>query len=168
MVKKQHSVRKTMLVVGEGDSEEAFLKHLRDLYCSGNAGVTVTVRNAHGKGPENVINHAIKQARTYSYDVRVALLDTDIPWTDKLRKHARKAKIEMVGSTPCFEGLLLLILKHRPPEQSAECKRQIKQLLNVDLTERQSYTGHFSKEVLNAARPRINALNQLINFFDGS
>mgnify|MGYP001473509280 CR=1 FL=1 len=37
MARKQHQVRKTLLVVGEGDSEEAFLKHLRDLYCSGGA-----------------------------------------------------------------------------------------------------------------------------------
>ena len=63
MVSKQHQVRKTLLIVGEGDSEEAFLKHLRDLYCSGGAGLTVTVRNAHGKGPENVIDHAAKQAK---------------------------------------------------------------------------------------------------------
>lgn len=52
MARKQHQVRKTLLIVGEGDSEEAFLKHLRELYCSGGAGVAVTVRNAHGKGPE--------------------------------------------------------------------------------------------------------------------
>lgn len=68
MVRKQHRVRKTLLIVGEGDSEEAFLKHLRDLYCSGGSGVAVTVRNAHGKGPENVIDHAARLARIYSYD----------------------------------------------------------------------------------------------------
>ena len=83
MARKQHQVRKTLLIVGEGDSEEAFLKHLRELYCSGGSGVAVTVRNAHGKGPENVIDHAARQARIYSYDARAALLDTDIPWTDK-------------------------------------------------------------------------------------
>ena len=52
MARKRHPLRKTLLIVGEGDSEAAFLKHLRDLYCSGGAGVAVTVRNAHGKGPE--------------------------------------------------------------------------------------------------------------------
>ena len=167
MARKQHQVRKTLLVVGEGDSEEAFLKHLRDLYCSGGAGVTVTVRNAHGKGPENVIDHTARQARVFSYDARVALLDTDIPWTEKLKKEARKSKIEMVGSTPCFEGLLLSILGKRPPTQSADCKKAIAQQLGIDLTERQSYAGPFSKAVLDAARQTITELDQLLRFFEG-
>lgn len=167
MARKQHHVRKTLLVVGEGDSEEAFLKHLRDLYCSGGAGVAVTVRNAHGKGPENVIDHTARQARIYSYDARVALLDTDIAWTDKLKKEARKAKIEMVGSTPCLEGLLLSILGKRPPVQSADCKKAIQQSLGIDLMERQGYAGHFPKAVLDSARTTIPDLDQLLLFFEG-
>lgn len=167
MARKQHRVRKTLLVVGEGDSEEAFLKHLRELYCSGGAGVTVTVRNAHGKGPENVIDHTVKQTRIASHDKRVALLDTDIPWTDKLKKDARSAKIEMLGSKPCLEGLLLSILGKRPPAQSADCKKALEQLLGINLTERQSYASHFSKAVLDSARQTITELDQLLKFFEG-
>jgi len=167
MARKQHKVRKTLLIVGEGDSEEAFLKHLRDLYCSGGAGVAVTVRNAHGKGPENVIDHAARQARIYSYDARAALLDTDIPWTDKLKKDARKAKIDMVGSVPCFEGLLLSILGKRPADQCADCKKAIQQLIDVDLTERQAYAKHFPKAVLDAARLKLVELDRLLKAFEG-
>ncbi len=166
MVSKQHQVRKTLLIVGEGDSEEAFLKHLRDLYCSGGAGLAVTVRNAHGKGQENVIDHAAKQAKLYSYDACAALLDTDIPWTGKLIKDARKAKINMIGSIPCFEGLLLSILGKRPATQCADCKRSIQQLLGTDLTERQSYGKHFSKAVLDEARKTVKELEQLIGFYE--
>lgn len=78
MARKKHQVRKTLLIVGEGDSEVAFLKHLRELYCSGGVGVRVTIRNAHGKGPENVIAFAARQAGIYSYDAHAALLDTDL------------------------------------------------------------------------------------------
>ena len=166
MARKQHQIRKTLLMVGEGDSEEAFLKHLRDLYCSGGAGVAVTVRNAHGKGPENVINHAARQSRIYSYDARVALLDTDIPWTDKLKKDARKAGINMVGSVPCFEGLLLSILGQRPAEQCAGCKKAIQQLIDIDLTKRQDYVRHFPKAVLDAARLKIIELDLLLKAFE--
>ncbi len=168
MARKQYQVRKTLLIIGEGDSEEAFLRHLRDLYCSGGTGVAVTVRNAHGKGPENVIDQAARQAKIYSYDARVALLDTDIPWTDKLKKHARKAKIDMVGSIPCFEGLLLSILGKRPDAQCADCKKSIQQLLGMDLTERQSYGKHFSKVVLDGARKTVKELDQLIAFYEGA
>ena len=167
MARKQHQVRKTLLIVGEGDSEEAFLKHLRDLYCSGGAGVAVTVRNAHGKGPENVIDHAARQAKIYSYNARAALLDTDIPWTDKLKKAARKAKIDMIGSIPCFEGLLLSILGKRPHDQCVDCKKAIQQLINVDLTERQAYAKHFPKPVLNAARFKVVELDLLLKVFEG-
>ncbi|MCA3176507.1 MAG: RloB domain-containing protein [Burkholderiales bacterium] len=167
MARKQHQVRKTLLIVGEGDSEEAFLKHLRDFYCSGGAGVAATVRNAHGKGPENVIDHAASQARIASFDKRVALLDTDIPWTDKLKKEARKAKVDMIGSIPCFEGLLLAILEKQPAAQCADCKKAISLLLGVDLTERQSYAEHFPKAVLDAARLKIVELDQLLTAFEG-
>lgn len=166
-LRKQYKVRKTLLLVGEGDSEEAFLKHLRELYCSGGAGAVVTIRNAHGKGPEHVINHAARQARIYSYDMVVALLDTDILWTDKLKKEARKAKIEMIGSSPCLEGLLLSILGERPAAQSAECKKSIHQLLGIDLTERQSYARHFPKTVLDSARVTISELERLLKFIQG-
>ncbi len=167
MRRNQHQVRKTLLVVGEGDSEVAFLKHLRDLYCSDGAGLAVTVRNAHGKGPEHVIEHAARQARIYTYDVCVALLDTDIPWTEKLIKEARKARIDMVGSMPCFEGLLLSILGKVAPMQSAECKKAIQQLLSLDLTERHRYGEYFSRAVLESARLRIDALDRLLKFFHG-
>jgi hypothetical protein len=166
-LRKKYRVRKTLLIVGEGDSEEAFLKHLRELYCSDGAGVAVTVRNAHGKGPEHVINHAARQARIYSYDLVVALLDTDILWTDKLKKEARKARIEMVGSSPCLEGFLLSILGECPAEQSAECKRSIQQLLGIDLTERQSYARHYPKSVLDSARATVEELDRLLLFIQG-
>ena len=167
MAQKQYQVRKTLLVVGEGDSEEAFLKHLRDLYCSRGEGVATTVRNAHGKGPENVLDHVTRQARNANFDKLVALLDTDLLWTDKLRKDARKAKIDMIGSIPCFEGLLLSILGKPPGAQCADCKKAIQQLIDIDLTERQSYAKHFPKAVLDAARLKIVELDQLLKAFEG-
>ncbi len=167
MARKQPQVRKTLLIVGEGDSEEAFLKHLRYLYCSGGAGAAVTVRNAHGKGPENVINHAEKLARIYSYDAHTALLDTDILWTEKLKKDARKAKIDMVGSIPCFEGLLLSILEKHPADQCADCKKAIQQLIEIDLTKHESYARHFPKAVLDAARSKVVELERLLRAFEG-
>ncbi len=167
MPQKKHQVRPTLLAVGEGDSEDAFLKHLRSLYCSGGAGVAATVRNAHGKGPENVVDFAARQARAYSFDKVVTLVDTDIPWTDKLVKAARKGKIEMVGSRPCLEGLLLSILRRQPPEQSAACKKTISQMLAVDLTEGASYLAHFPKPILDEARIRLPELDSLIKCFEG-
>lgn len=167
MAKVVRRVRKTMLVVGEGDTEVAFLKHLRTLYCANHEGVAATTSNAHGKGPENVIDHTAKQARNGGFDLKVALLDTDIPWTDQLKKLARRLKIEMVGSIPCIEGLYLSILGRNPPEQSLECKKAIKQQLGCDLTDWQNYGQHFPKELLEAARGRIAELDRLLGYLEG-
>lgn len=110
MARKQRQIRKTLLAVGEGETEVAFLGYLRELYCADGEGVNVTIRNARGKGPEHVLEHAIGQCRSVDYDKRLAFLDTDIPWTPALVRKARAARIELLGSTPCIEGLLLAIL----------------------------------------------------------
>jgi hypothetical protein len=73
----------------------------------------------------------------------------------------------MVGSTPCFEGLLLSILGKRLPTLSSDCKKAIAQQLRIDLTERQSYAEYFSKVVLDVARETITELDQLLRFFEG-
>lgn len=80
---------------------------------------------------------------------------------------ARKAAIEMVGSSPCLEGLLLSILGKRPPEKSDACKKLIKQLLDLDLTERTSYGAAFSKAVLESARTRLPELDRLLQLYEG-
>ena len=162
------AVRKTLLVVGEGDTEEAFLKYLRSLYCCDGRGVTVTVRNAHGKGPEHVIDHTIRQTKMYQYGLCIAFLDTDIVWSARLLKRARQYKVTMVGSTPCFEGLLLSILGMKVPELSLECKKEIQRLLAIDLTDRHAYATHFPQEVLQCARGHLTELDKLLRFFQGS
>lgn len=165
---KVRRVRQTLLVVAEGDTEVAFLKHLRDMYCSGGFGVNVTVRNAHGKGPENVVSHAVRQLRMYSYDACVAMLDTDLPWSKQVRQQAKDAKVAMIGSRPCFEGLLLAILKRAVPEQSQHCKNQAYALLGLDLTDRQSYQALLPKPLLQEARVRIPELCCLLEYLEGS
>ena len=75
------SQRKTLLAIGEGKADAAFLKYLRSIYCSGGDGVNVSVRDACGKGPSNVIGTAIGALRISSYDKKLCLLDTDLEWT---------------------------------------------------------------------------------------
>ncbi len=156
-----------MLVVGEGDCEVAFLKHLRQIYCSGGRGVTVTINNAHGKGPEKVVEHTRHQARPCSYDQVVAFLDTDIAWSDQLKKAARQDKIALVGSSPCLEGLLLSILQQRVHDGSVECKKALRRLVGQDMTEREDYEQHFPTPVLELARQKIPELDRLLRFFEG-
>lgn len=76
----QREAKTTVLIVGEGDTEKAFLDHLKLHYVTRGCGVSVTTRNAHGKGPENVVDVAIKHARGADYSIVAVLMDTDLPW----------------------------------------------------------------------------------------
>ncbi len=163
-------VRRTLLAVGEGDTEEAFLKYLRELYCAGGAGVAVTIRNAHGKGPEHVLEHAIGQCRDADYDQRLVLMDTDLIWTTALQKRALKQHIRMVGSKPsCIEGLFLTILEVKLPEGigSSDCKRRLRAITGQNMTEKGHYEANFPKSVFEKARVRIAELDALLKCMSG-
>jgi hypothetical protein len=84
-------LRKTLLIVGEGDAEEAFLKHLKALFVGRTGGIEVKVGNARGKGARNVINHARKQWASIAYDQVAVLFDTDTDWSPEgeARKRCR-------------------------------------------------------------------------------
>lgn len=159
--------RSTLLVVGEGDCEYAFLQFLRRLYCSDRAGVQVTIRNAQGGGPDSIVNQVIRHIRLAAYDKQLALLDTDLVWSDRLIKTAKKNKIVMVGSTPCLEGLLLRILGQSAPEQSALCKKNLQAHLKADMTDWRHYEMHFDRVQLERARNVLNALDTVLRHFEG-
>ena len=44
--------QKTLLIVGEGRHEEAFLNHVKLRYAPRGCGLAVTIKNARGKGAE--------------------------------------------------------------------------------------------------------------------
>jgi hypothetical protein len=167
MVKKVRYQRKTLLVMGEGDCEYAFLKYLKSIYCSDSFGVKVTIRNAQGGGPDSIIYQVIRQIRLASYDRQIALLDTDLAWPDKLKKNAKNHKIEMIGSIPCLEGLLLSVLSKPVPETSDICKKNLREYTKVDMTEWQHYAPHFSKEAFEEARKILTELDKLLKYFEG-
>ena len=168
MSRSQRIQRKTLLAVGEGYSEVAFLKHLKSIYCSGGFGVSVKVVNAYGRGPDNVIDHAISLIGTEAYDHRLCLLDTDIPWPTTKAKKAKQKKIYLIGSDPCLEGLLLEILQRPKGGNSEICKRNLRAITNASMTESVDYKKLFTKPILDGARTRINTLDTLITMFEGS
>ena len=59
----RRQAKTTVLLVSEGHSEVAFLRHLKSIYTTRNCGAAVTIVNAHGKGPPNVIDHAVGRKR---------------------------------------------------------------------------------------------------------
>lgn len=163
--KARKPVLHTVLIVGEGLTEEAFLRHLKSLYVTRGCGVGLKIRNAHGKGPGHVVDFAIRQRNNAAYDRVIALLDTDDPWPDKTVKWAKQKKIVLIGSTPCIEGLLLRILDQPVPKQSADCKQRITNLINGRLIIPDSYSTLITHEILETRRVQISELDDLLNGF---
>lgn len=157
------SVSHTVLLVGEGATEQAFLKHIKSLYISRGCGVGVTIRNAHGKGPDHVVDYAIGQCRNAAYDRVATLLDTDLPMSAAAHRRARSKKIHIIGSTPCIEGLLLKILDEYVPETSAECKQRCGGVLPERLTVPEDYREHFPIDLLDGRRDVVTELAQLLD-----
>ena len=159
--------RKTLLAVGEGKSDAAFLKYLRTQYCAGGNGVAVTIRQANGKGPSNVISTAIGALRISSYDKKLCLLDTDIVWSSQNKIDAKCKKIELIGSVPCLEGMLLQILGRQFSSESDDCKRRLNAITGKEMFEAEDYAAHFTYLQLQAVRTNITELDKLLRLYEG-
>jgi hypothetical protein len=163
-IKPRH-VKRTVLVVGEGDAEVAFLRHLRGLYAR-DSGVAFTIKNAFGKGALHVVDVAIAQSRNAEYDLRVVLLDTDTDWSDATASRARKAKVQVFKSEPCFEAVLLAILGQYPSCQNAKAwKVALKSHAGRDAHDSRLYEKLFSSEVLQVRQAQVAVLADLIRLF---
>ena len=159
----RRSVSHTVLLVGEGATEQAFLRYIKSLYISRGCGVGVTIRNAHGKGPDHVVDYAIRQCRNAAYDRVVVLLDTDLEMSAAVRRRARTKKVQIIGSTPCIEGLLLAILGEHVPATSTECKQRYGGVLPVRLVLLEDYSEHFPKNLLDGRRAEVYELDELLD-----
>ena len=163
-LRKGRAARHTILLVGEGKTDWAFLKHLKSLYISRGCGVSAKVLNAHGKGPAHVVDYAIRQYRNAAYDRVVTLLDTDLEISATARRRAKSKKIQIIGTTPCLEGLLLKILGEHVPDTSAMCKAQLGVTLPARLTEPEDYQEKFPKQYLEERRDDVPELGRLLDY----
>lgn len=160
---KSRQVARTVLLVGEGDAEEFFLRHLCSLYVQRGSGVKVTVKNARGKGAAHVVDYAIRQSRNAEYDVKAALLDTDTDWNDRTRAAARKGRIHVVACQPCLEAVLLTL--HRVSVEgrgTAQLKQEFAARFGAPASEPAVPGRHFGRALLDEARMRVPQLQDLL------
>jgi len=159
--------KKTVLIVGEGSTEKAFLRYVKELYITRDMDISVNVECGSGGSPRNVIEKAIRLCGSRGYDKCFVLIDADISLkADKklLSRMKRKPKIEILKSTPCIEGLFLSILNVAGNNSSNQCKStfETSYLAPDKKTDKRSYERLFSKEILNEKRSRVNELNSIL------
>lgn len=157
--------QRTLLIVGEGYHEEAFLNHVKQLYAPRGCGLSVTVKNAHGKGAKHVIDWTIRQIANTAYDAVAAMLDTDTDWTPAVGKQAKAKKIQVLASEPCFDAVMLRLLGKNPVGDAKALKKHLAPYVNDDPTLRQNYAAHFGPKCLETGRthePTIDLLLKLL------
>lgn len=161
--KARHFVRQTVLLVGEGYAEVAFIEHLKALYVPRGCGIALTVKNARGKGALHVVEVAIRQSRNAAFDVRAVLLDTDTDWNEKTQAMARKAKVQVVPCRPCLEAMLLALHgETAQSKSSAQHKLAFATRFGAQAHDASVYAKHFSCELLEKARLGSPELEQLL------
>lgn len=154
MARRSHKVRRhvqctTLLAVGEGAHDAAFLNHMKSLYDTRDSGQKLTIKAADGGSPLSIFKTVHSKYRNIDYDRTIILLDGDIPVDESARHYASKHKMEWVLSTPlCLEGMLLRVLQLPVPPASVECKKRLHPQLDGPPTDAASYSTLFNRDCL--------------------
>ncbi|MGL5250362.1 MAG: hypothetical protein ACRC7P_04690 [Enterovibrio sp.] len=153
MPRKQlrHVSLTTLLIVGEGSDDKAFIEHLRTLFVQRNGGRKVTIKAGDGGSPGNIITHASRAYKAEGYDLRYLVLDSDIPLTAANISQARKAGYEILLWKPqCLEGALLEVLgeKVQDHETSLQLKSRLHPRLAAHHTKPEAYAKLFDQQRL--------------------
>jgi len=154
--------QRTLLIVGEGDTECAFLQYTKHLYVQRGCGLSVTIKNARGKGAKHVIDWTIRQMANAEYDSVAALLDTDTDWTPAVRKRAQQKKITLLTSEPCFEGLMLRVLGQSSIGNADTLKKKFAPYVNHDSTRSAHYAKNLGQKILETSRARERTIDALL------
>jgi len=163
MAKIVKHIQRTLLIVGEGPSEAAFLKHMQSIYDSRENGQRITIHASNGKSPENIVNTAIRFRG--EFNKKVVLLDSDIALTSNVNQKINSNRIEIILSEPlCLEGMLLSMLKEAIPTNSPQCKKNLHPKLGGSSTKPGSYSALFTRKTLDACEiESISKLKKLLS-----
>ena len=144
----QWKTKKSLLIVGEGYNEEAFLNHVKQLYVGRGCGLLVTIKNARGKTPQHIIEWTLRQMAIAEYHKVAVMLDNDTEWTPKTIRLAKQRKIVLLKSDPCFEAVMLRLLKKSICGDTKSLKKQFAPYVNNLPSDMSQYSTHFDKNCL--------------------
>ena len=164
MAKQIWKAQRTLLIVGEGSHEEAFLRHVKSVFVTRRCGLRVKITNAKGKGARHVIDFTIRLSNNVAYDNVAALFDTDQDCTDKVKALAQSNNITMLKSVPCLEVMLLHALNLDCKGNSKALKNRLAKQLTGDAGESTSYARCFTRDFFEKTNePTLLELIQLLS-----
>ena len=155
----------TLLVMGEGEHDKAFLSHMKGIYHKRRSGSKVTLDFSSGGSPHDIIKDTVKKSRHVDYNQKFILMDSDVPVKQQDIKTADDSGINILYSKPlCLEGMLLDVLDQKIPNTVQKCKSALHPQLADSPALAKSYEPLFTKPVLDkTAHTTINALRRLLS-----
>jgi hypothetical protein len=153
---------RTLLIVGEGDAEVEFLRHLGRLYFQRGSGLRLFIKNAYGKGGRHVLERADRARQNIHYDHVAIMIDTDSDWSDRERAAAKRLHIQPLESVPCIEAVLLRIAGEPASGSSQTLKRQFRAAFGSDAHDEKIYPRHFSFDVIETARSKEQLVDAIL------
>jgi hypothetical protein len=165
------STKTTILIVGEGPTEKAFLQYLKELYIMRDNDFAVKIECGTGGAPCSVVQKAIRVRGSRAYDRCYVLFDADRPLetdhklSDRMNK---KPRIEILRANPCIEGLFLAILQHPGFSQASalsdHCKREFhaRYLSAERKMNKRAYADKFPRTVLDDRRKIVLELDAIL------
>jgi hypothetical protein len=157
MARRKHSKQRTvaettLLVVGEGADDKAFINHMKGLFFERKRGHKgPKIEAADGGSPHDILKHATKLIKNRDYERRIVVMDSDQPVEIKDQKAAEQAGFEIILWSPqCLEGALLNTLGEavNSHETSQNLKARLHPRLACNHTEPEAYGVLFTKSVL--------------------
>lgn len=157
----------TLLVVGEGADDKAFINHMKALFHQRQIGkVGPKIEAGNGGSADVIITNTLRMFKTAAYDRKLLVLDSDLPPTAAKAKAANKAGFELILWSPlCLEGALLNVLGEaiNPNETSQQLKKRLHPRLATGHTQSEAYAQLFPRTVLeHTANLSVTAVRQAI------
>lgn len=152
--RKRHVVKTALLIVGEGPDDQAFVKHMNQVFREESTGIRASINKESGGSPGNVIANTTRKYKNDDFDQRFIVLDSDIPISEASQQLAEKHGYAIILWNPqCLEGALLDVLGERvqSTETSQNLKVRLHPMLDGHHTEPAAYASRFPKPVLAGA-----------------
>jgi len=166
--------KNTLYAFGEGETEKAFLRHLKNLYTGNN--IKITIKDLSGGCPDDMINKAIRIVLQGNYDKKFIVLDEEkdkgILISADAKIKAKEHMLDIINLQPCIEGLFLLILgknKDSVLAMSAEkCKKEFEENY-LDAQKKLNFSEYkriFPRNLLEEKRKEIDKLDKIIKYME--
>ncbi len=164
MAKKK--LKTVYLVVGEGQTEKAFLNHLKSIF-RGNS--KIQIKSAGGKGPDNVLNSALAEYKQGAFKKICVFMDNDLPIPKKLSDECKKKGIKVILNDPCFEATLLKMLGVKLPAHpdNKNCKKEFSKYNNESSTCSNTYSKLFQEDSYKEIIKTVKQIEDLKSFYMG-